>query len=1330
MKPINKIVILFAFSILLFVVSIWELVQTDFFGSLTKKLLREQMRTVSGLEVDYKNIRLSLFPIGAALVDIKVEYENGNNKALLLAQEIGIYFSIFDSFKTQVTINEISPKDAFLTLSLKGNNRKESKNKDKKIKLKNLISDIKGNLETLPIFVRTVSFDHLYLVVNDLEQEFKTLKLTNGEDLYLAFETENIYHEEVKKTLTTGVDYAIGEVRLTNQLVIENLSVFHDNNNVQLSGKVFEEKEKINYQVNTKIQGYLPSLHNYLTFKEVGELKEGELYSILNVSGVESEFALSGKFAARKGETDFVNFDKVDFEVSLSKEKILIDKFKLVKGRQSLKTIEPVEFFNFERKEFLDRAKVTAKDMELNNALMYIRKSMKPLKGRISGDILFTLGKNDFHFKPIGKLGLKDLRLQFDKNPIFKIKQATLNDASFDIVGPNFSMFADLETENSKLSAYGKVSNGKIEFTAKDSVINVEDFGKIAGFNIMGKGSLDFKAYSDSKVGYLDFNLDTKDFSFEGYQGDEVSGLLRLDLMKNHLVFSKLKASYGRTEVVGDGHIDLNNSTLNITFNHELAYYRDLKNLYKPLFSNLKFAPKDIYGDYKIKGSIRGGLSLKDLRVNFKLGGSNIYALSEYIEKGELDFELKNEIIKVDNILFKKGRGRLEGLYTIGLDDLISRYDVSGYNINLQDFKNIHQLPYNLNGVANFNLKGVLGDKIQKNDLDLEIRNTRILDRLYRSKVTIKNDQKRTLANISMLNKQLVLDAEILNSKKKKSKVNVVANNLNLKNLLSALNFVDESRLEIAGAFSGSFRSDFNLYNYLNNTTELNVSKFNMKYHDVVMNYRSEFPEIVIRKGKIVKWNLFMPGKGVKLQSLGSGNLNKSFDITLDTKIKAKVLENINRVFARSTGYIYAKGEFYKKFLSEDYKLQIYSNDFAFTTQKIPFVTNGNKFYIEFKNGVFKINEFRSRLKEGYIDVSGEIDLTKLFPIVNLTFDMNNANISLLDKSNIYLTGKGGIIGKTLPYTVTGNFELDQTLIGYDLDDLGGVGSVGTKKVNFLPQAENELKESLLSLNLTMATKSPIVINNSLADIGMVGQVNVTGSEDDIKILGKLDIAGDRINKIFVNNNEFSLQKGTVFFYEDYDYTNPEIDVLAKSQIRDYEVDVKAFGHIEDLTFDLTSEPSLSQKDIFSLIAFGYTEDISSNLSTSEQESLTTAGVGSLIFDRFKINKTLKKEFGLQVNLGTEIQESERNLLEGGAAEINSATKIEVKKQISKKLDLSVSTTMGTSVEQRQNMKLNYDLNDGLSVEGIMEIRSGQLNDNQTEGTSVGADIKKQWTFK
>ena len=133
--------------------------------------------------------------------------------------------------------------------------------------------------------------------------------------------------------------------------------------------------------------------------------------------------------------------------------------------------------------------------------------------------------------------------------------------------------------------------------------------------------------------------------------------------------------------------------------------------------------------------------------------------------------------------------------------------------------------------------------------------------------------------------------------------------------------------------------------------------------------------------------------------------------------------------------------------------------------------------------------------------------------------------------------------------------------------------------------------------------------------------------------------------------------------------------------------------------------------------------------------------MGSFVFDRFKISDILNKQFGLQVNLGTVIEQSATDSLlsgrsqdssgQGGAiGRTRSATKIELKKRLDEALTLSVSSTMGGSIGQRQSMNLNYGLTRKIQLEAVYELRTNEEGQEDVIDNSIGGDLKFRWTFK
>jgi translocation and assembly module TamB len=256
-------------------------------------------------------------------------------------------------------------------------------------------------------------------------------------------------------------------------------------------------------------------------------------------------------------------------------------------------------------------------------------------------------------------------------------------------------------------------------------------------------------------------------------------------------------------------------------------------------------------------------------------------------------------------------------------------------------------------------------------------------------------------------------------------------------------------------------------------------------------------------------------------------------------------------------------------------------------------------------------------------------------------------------------------------------------------------------------------------------------------DVNFKGDVTIDGNLDRLRGQGRLNSVPGQ-SKIFFKNNEYIISQADINFDPKKEIRNPDFDIHALTTISNYKVTAKAYGNLERFNFDLTSDPSLPRNSILSLIAFGYSDEIRSSLTQSQQQNLTQVGVGSFVFDRFKISDILNKQFGLQVNLGTVFEQSQTTSLltgrnqdgQGTLGRTRTATKIELKKRLDDALNLSVSSTMGGSIGQRQSMNLNYSLSKKVQVEGVYELRTNAEGEEDIIDNSIGGDLKFRWTFK
>ncbi|MFW5872293.1 MAG: translocation/assembly module TamB domain-containing protein, partial [bacterium] len=207
-------------------------------------------------------------------------------------------------------------------------------------------------------------------------------------------------------------------------------------------------------------------------------------------------------------------------------------------------------------------------------------------------------------------------------------------------------------------------------------------------------------------------------------------------------------------------------------------------------------------------------------------------------------------------------------------------------------------------------------------------------------------------------------------------------------------------------------------------------------------------------------------------------------------------------------------------------------------------------------------------------------------------------------------------------------------------------------------------------------------------------------------------------------------------FRENQVEINPEVYFLAVADINEYKISMRLFGALNDFKMELYSEPALSQNDILSLLTLGFTSEVSQGLGDSDRQALTSAGIGSLLLEQFKIGKALKNTLGVKLNVSSEIERSDQNVLEhrrtgdsGDAVSLRSATKIELSKQISKKVNMSVSGTVGGSIGQKQQMNLDYQLDDNIIASGLYESRSNTDSEEETSDTALGVELRFKWTL-
>ena len=127
-----------------------------------------------------------------------------------------------------------------------------------------------------------------------------------------------------------------------------------------------------------------------------------------------------------------------------------------------------------------------------------------------------------------------------------------------------------------------------------------------------------------------------------------------------------------------------------------------------------------------------------------------------------------------------------------------------------------------------------------------------------------------------------------------------------------------------------------------------------------------------------------------------------------------------------------------------------------------------------------------------------------------------------------------------------------------------------------------------ISLAIAVRGSNDLFIDNNLADVEVTADFDVRGTAARPVVLGRTTLLSGRL---FWNGNNFDVLQGTVEFNNPFE-TEATFEVRARTEIRRYTIDMRFSGSLtQGVDFDYTSTPTLSDLELFNLLAFGEEPD-------------------------------------------------------------------------------------------------------------------------------------------
>ncbi len=144
--------------------------------------------------------------------------------------------------------------------------------------------------------------------------------------------------------------------------------------------------------------------------------------------------------------------------------------------------------------------------------------------------------------------------------------------------------------------------------------------------------------------------------------------------------------------------------------------------------------------------------------------------------------------------------------------------------------------------------------------------------------------------------------------------------------------------------------------------------------------------------------------------------------------------------------------------------------------------------------------------------------------------------------------------------------------------------------LEMLDAPETDPDPFLDSINLAIAVRGnkDLFIDNNLADVEVAADFDIRGTAAQPVVLGRTSLLSGRL---FWNGNNFDVLQGTVEFNNPFE-TEATFEVRARTEIRRYTIDMRFSGSLtQGVDFDYTSTPTLSDLELFNLLAFGEEPD-------------------------------------------------------------------------------------------------------------------------------------------
>lgn len=1320
-------------------------VQSNYFGKIVSEQIARILEENTEFEISFQNVRISLLPLETQIYGVNISQKTSDKKFEAQIGSVAVELGIWSLLTNDIVVEMLELDGAEIILS-RNTTEIQAKEKWDIEEIHSLMDGLVDRVHSsLPVKLENIRLKRSYLYLDQIStfinkvdiQIYDSFIAVDAQLEQFSIKDKYDYFDEIDPdSIEIAIEISNEDINVRRLQIWSNLDylaiegrykyISNDYNfSLKYEGELGRASPILEQEFNEWISGYAK-----VTSHIVGSGSEVEGEIFLEGHNVKSNFAI---------------LEDIELGATVKDSLLVLSNLKASLPSGSVTLESPVKIMNIQTKEFEpDESSFQLKDVDSKSAFYFLRDEFKSVHGTLNGQVKLSYSTLSRSVYIVAGEPFEVTGFRLDGGDNLNILENEFMNLTNCIVeihrDATVSIQATIKTGESLIRAGGFIGRGEIEITAISENLSIEDLGPIAGLDARGKGSLLLEI--GNKLNDVNFRaiLDMHDFKFLDISLNKAEGTFNYRLKTDELKIEDIKGSYGVTQLSLAGIADFSERN-DYSFNFKVndLSYQESKLIMPSVFQLFPRFIDEVETLINVShGKLWGKFDEKNVNAS---GYVTTRALNWGVEDFDylsMNFSADNGLISIGDFVLSKSGKLLKGDLRFDTNRDAVYYNFNLEPISISEFKTYQLGRLGLQGNLTGNVVGEGPLRNLEGKAELVLSQTSI-DNYSVPESFIRIDQSGEMMDVVIsfmeilnTNATLSLDPALTATPSKIHEFKLQTDDIrNLLGVISKNNIMDDS---IEGEIS-VFAEDiiFSLHDLSKLSLDLNVEKFRLvkRGEAIVISPNSK---LSIREGFFLAEEISSPSNSeYSISVKPTGNISEDFKIQSTFKLPARFLEIISDEVMSAKGQITGRADILGRNGSMNTFSNININQVELKLRSIEGIVENLQGSVETNNRDIKIHRLDAGYGNGKVQADGNMHLSFPVPVMKIYLDVSDAFLPVMKRSGLVLAGKFDLTGEgALPYLLKGRGSIVFGEVLEDLTDFQTQADDLRSVERFLPTTQQRQSE-LFELDIDLSTQRAVSVRNNMLELYLEGAGKLTGSIRAPVFEGQLSATPD--SKFKFKGHEFSLSRGVIVLDRQYTRDGASLDFSGLSSIGDYRIRLDVSGRSKEMAVGLSSEPSLSQEDIFSLLTLGVTSDISDALEEGERQNVARVGLGTLLADQFKLNEGLDSSFGLRLSVLPEFAQEESSLLQGksavsetGTSRFRSATRVRLQKKVTERVDLSVSSTVGGSLDQKQEMNLNFRINNRWSVEGIYELRATE-NEGNDNTESIGADLKYRWAF-